>query len=79
MVVPTMLAASRRARCRRRGPALPADDVLRRRRTPATVQRVMALLPDVDLTTAYGLTETSSTIAVFGPDDHRAARTGDPR
>ena len=48
-------------------------------RTPATVlQRVMALLPDVDLTNAYGLTETSSTIAVLGPDDHRAARDGDP-
>jgi acyl-CoA synthetase (AMP-forming)/AMP-acid ligase II len=48
-------------------------------RTPATVLgRVMALLPDVDLTNAYGLTETSSTIAVLGPDDHRAARDGDP-
>jgi acyl-CoA synthetase (AMP-forming)/AMP-acid ligase II len=48
-------------------------------RTPATLlQRVMTLLPDVDLTNAYGLTETSSTIAVLGPDDHRAARDGDP-
>ena len=37
----------------------------------------MALLPDVDLTNAYGLTETSSTIAVLSPDDHRAAREGD--
>jgi len=47
-------------------------------RTPATVlQRVMTLLPDVELTNAYGLTETSSTIAVLGPDDHRAARDGD--
>ena len=27
---------------------------------------------------AYGLTETSSTIAVLGPDDHRAALAGDP-
>ena len=48
-------------------------------RTPAGVlQRVMALLPAVDLTNAYGLTETSSTIAVLGPDDHRSARAGDP-
>jgi|RhiMethySRZTD1v2_1073278.scaffolds.fasta_scaffold89448_3 acyl-CoA synthetase (AMP-forming)/AMP-acid ligase II len=48
-------------------------------RTPATVlQHVMALLPEVDLANAYGLTETSSTIAVLGPDDHRAARDGDP-
>nr|WP_249420489.1 AMP-binding protein [Rhabdothermincola salaria] len=27
---------------------------------------------------AYGLTETSSTIALLGPDDHAAARAGDP-
>lgn len=48
-------------------------------RTPApVVQRIMAALPDVDLTNAYGLTETSSTIAVLGPDDHRAAASGDP-
>jgi acyl-CoA synthetase (AMP-forming)/AMP-acid ligase II len=48
-------------------------------RTPSTVlQRVMDLLPDVDLVNAYGLTETSSTIAVLGPDDHRLARDGDP-
>jgi acyl-CoA synthetase (AMP-forming)/AMP-acid ligase II len=48
-------------------------------RTPtAVMQRVMTLLPDVDLTNAYGLTETSSTIALLGPDDHRAARDGDP-
>jgi acyl-CoA synthetase (AMP-forming)/AMP-acid ligase II len=48
-------------------------------RTPATLlERVMDLLPEVALTNAYGLTETSSTIAVLGPDDHRAARTGDP-
>jgi acyl-CoA synthetase (AMP-forming)/AMP-acid ligase II len=37
----------------------------------------MAQLPDADFTNAYGLTETSSTIAVLGPDDHRAARNGD--
>lgn len=39
---------------------------------------LLAPLGDVDLTNAYGLTETSSTIAVLGPDDHRAARAGDP-
>jgi acyl-CoA synthetase (AMP-forming)/AMP-acid ligase II len=44
------------------------------------VERAMALLPEVDLVNAYGLTETSSTIAVLGPDDHRAAfGTDDPR
>lgn len=39
----------------------------------ATIRRAMQLLPTVDFTNAYGLTETSSTIAVLGPDDHRAA------
>ena len=33
----------------------------------------MRLLPGVDLVNAYGLTETSSTIALLGPDEHRAA------
>lgn len=37
------------------------------------IQRAMKLFPDVDFTNAYGLTETSSTVAVLGPDDHRAA------
>jgi len=31
----------------------------------------------VDFTNAYGLTETSSTIAFLGPDDHRAAIASD--
>jgi fatty-acyl-CoA synthase len=39
----------------------------------SVVERTLALLPRVDLVNAYGLTETSSTIAVLGPDDHRAA------
>jgi acyl-CoA synthetase (AMP-forming)/AMP-acid ligase II len=42
-----------------------------------TVERAMALLPHVDFVNAYGLTETSSTIAVLGPDDHRAALQSD--
>ena len=37
------------------------------------VERAMALLGGLDLVNAYGLTETSSTIAVLGPDDHREA------
>lgn len=39
----------------------------------ATIQKAMQLFAGVDFTNAYGLTETSSTIAVLGPDDHRAA------
>jgi acyl-CoA synthetase (AMP-forming)/AMP-acid ligase II len=41
------------------------------------LERALALLPDVDFVNAYGLTETSSTIAVLGPDDHRAALHSD--
>ncbi len=37
------------------------------------LEKALALLPDVDFVNAYGLTETSSTIAVLGPDDHRQA------
>jgi acyl-CoA synthetase (AMP-forming)/AMP-acid ligase II len=45
----------------------------------AVVARAMALLPDAGLVNAYGLTETSSTISVLTPDDHREAlRSGDP-
>jgi len=39
----------------------------------AVIERAMKLFPDTDFTNAYGLTETSSTISLLGPDDHRAA------
>ena len=43
------------------------------------IERALTLLPHVDFVNAYGLTETSSTIAVLGPEDHRAAlATSDP-
>jgi acyl-CoA synthetase (AMP-forming)/AMP-acid ligase II len=43
------------------------------------IERVMRLMGHLDLTNAYGLTETSSTIAVLGPHDHRdAAASDDP-
>ncbi len=45
-----------------------------------TIRRAMALFPQVDFTNAYGLTETSSTIAVLTPDAHRdAAASTDPK
>jgi acyl-CoA synthetase (AMP-forming)/AMP-acid ligase II len=37
------------------------------------VRKALSLLPGVGFVNAYGLTETSSTIAVLTPDDHRAA------
>ena len=44
------------------------------------IERAMRLLPHVDFVNAYGLTETSSTIAVLGPEDHRTAMSSkDPK
>jgi fatty-acyl-CoA synthase len=37
------------------------------------IEAALDLLPHVNFVNAYGLTETSSTIAVLGPDDHRLA------
>ena len=37
------------------------------------IQRAMDLFPNTEFTNAYGLTETSSTISVLGPEEHRAA------
>ena len=42
-----------------------------------TIRRALALLPEVNFVNAYGLTETSSTIALLGPEDHRAAATSE--
>ncbi|MBK8308227.1 MAG: acyl--CoA ligase [Gammaproteobacteria bacterium] len=45
----------------------------------AVIERAMALFPATDFTNAYGLTETSSTIAVLGPQEHRdAVASNDP-
>jgi len=38
-----------------------------------TIEKAMELLPNVNFTNAYGLTETSATICMLGPDDHREA------
>ena len=43
----------------------------------SVIQRAMELFPETDFTNAYGLTETSSTITVLGPDEHRLAAASD--
>ncbi len=44
------------------------------------IQKALARFADTGFTNAYGLTETSSTVALLGPDDHRAAlASDDPR
>lgn len=43
------------------------------------LERALSAFPGVAFTNAYGLTETSSTIAVLGPEDHRSAfQSSDP-
>lgn len=41
------------------------------------LRAAMHAFPHTDFVNAYGLTETASTIAVLGPDDHRAALDAD--
>jgi acyl-CoA synthetase (AMP-forming)/AMP-acid ligase II len=75
MVVPTMLGRILDA-IEARGEGLPALTHISYGggRMPAPViERAMRLLPNVNFVNAYGLTETSSTVAVLGPDDHRDA------
>ncbi|MGY1739420.1 MULTISPECIES: class I adenylate-forming enzyme family protein [unclassified Blastococcus] len=77
MVVPTMLNRIL-DEIERRGTSLPTLRHLSYgggRMPLPVVERALRRLPHVDLVNAYGLTETSSTIAVLGPDDHRTAAT----
>jgi acyl-CoA synthetase (AMP-forming)/AMP-acid ligase II len=75
MVVPTMLARIVSA------PDLVDADLGSLRtvayggaRMPSSViEKALRLFPDVAFTNAYGLTETSSTISVLGPEVHREA------
>lgn len=41
------------------------------------ISEALDLFPATGFTNAYGLTETSSTIALLGPEDHRAAKASD--
>jgi acyl-CoA synthetase (AMP-forming)/AMP-acid ligase II len=43
----------------------------------AVIERALRLLPNASFVNAYGLTETSSTIALLGPEDHREAFASD--
>jgi fatty-acyl-CoA synthase len=77
MVVPTMLGRILEV-IETRGCGLPYLRALSYgggRMPLAVVERAMRLLPAVDFVNAYGLTETSSTIAILDPQSHRAALT----
>jgi acyl-CoA synthetase (AMP-forming)/AMP-acid ligase II len=44
------------------------------------IETALQLMPDTGFTNSYGLTETSSTIALLGPDEHREAiASSDPK
>lgn len=79
MVVPTMLA--RIVAALGDGPAeVPSLRTISyggAKMPTAVIEKALELFPDVSFANAYGLTETSSTIAVLGPDDHRLAVTSD--
>ena len=79
-VVPTMLA--RIVQCMEADPALRVPTLRAisyggARMAAPILERALELFPDVGFVNAYGLTETSSTIAVLGPDDHRLALSSD--
>jgi fatty-acyl-CoA synthase len=79
MVVPTMLSRILDA-VEASGDGLPALTNLSYgggRMPIPVIERAMTLLPNVNFVNAYGLTETSSTVAVLGPDDHRDAFASD--
>ncbi len=81
MVVPTMLnrILDIMAQTGQRLPSLRALAYGGGRMPLLVISRALKLMPYVAFTNAYGLTETSSTISILGPDDHSAARNGDEK
>ena len=78
MVVPTMLA--RILEVLEDGKGLPSLRHLSYgggRMPLPIIERAMELIPNVNFVNAYGLTETSSSISILGPDDHRDAMASD--
>jgi fatty-acyl-CoA synthase len=79
MVVPTMLGRVLDV-LEARGETLPALKALSYgggRMPQVVIERAMRLMPHLDFVNAYGLTETSSTVAMLSPDDHRVAMASD--
>lgn len=78
MLVPTML--SRILDVLPEGETLPSLRALAcggGRMPRPVILAALARLPHVGFTNAYGLTETSSTISLLGPEDHDLCRSGD--
>jgi acyl-CoA synthetase (AMP-forming)/AMP-acid ligase II len=79
MVVPTMLARIVEALDGKPAgvPTLRSLSYGGSRIAGSTIASALRLFPGTDFVNAYGLTETSSTIAILGPHDHRAAVDSD--
>ena len=73
LLVPTMLARITEVLSPGELPALRHLAYGGGRMPRPVIERAMALLPSTDFVNAYGLTETSSTVSVLTPDDHREA------
>jgi acyl-CoA synthetase (AMP-forming)/AMP-acid ligase II len=79
-VVPTMLTrivAAMEADPERRVPSLRHLAYGGARMPAPVLERALSLFPDAGFVNAYGLTETSSTVSVLGPDEHRVAHESD--
>jgi acyl-CoA synthetase (AMP-forming)/AMP-acid ligase II len=79
MVVPTMLdrILDVMAKTGENLPHLRALSYGGGRMPEPTIARALTMLPDVAFVNAYGLTETSSTVALLGAEDHRIAIASD--
>ena len=79
MVVPTMLARIVEQMAARsiELPSLQALSYGGGRMPLPVIEQALELLPQTRFVNVYGLTETSSTISLLGPDDHRAAQHSD--
>lgn len=77
LVVPTMLARIMDSPGDRSVPSLRTLAYGGASMPERVIARALDTWPHVDFVNAYGLTETSSTIAVLGPEEHRAALASD--
>lgn len=79
MLVPTMLAriADRLEARQETLPTLTSVSYGGGKTSRPVVEKILQLLPDTNFVNAYGLTETSSTVSILGPKEHREAIASD--
>lgn len=79
MLVPTMLAriADRLEARKENLPTLTSVSYGGGKTSRPVVEKILNLLPHTNFVNAYGLTETSSTVSILGPKEHREAIASD--